>query len=82
MNYRETTMETKIPAVSFSGHRLRMIRTDKRLNQVQLAKALDVAPGTVRDWESERFSPTVAKLCEIAEALECKIQALFEDTRS
>jgi len=82
MTIREMTMEAKTPDVSFNGHRLRMLRTDKRLNQVQLAKILDVAPGTVRDWERERFSPTVAMVCKIAEALECKIGDLFTDTRS
>jgi transcriptional regulator with XRE-family HTH domain len=74
-------METTIPAVSFSGHRLRMLRTDKRLNQTELARVLDVAPGTVRDWESERFSPTVAMVCKIAETLGCPVGELFEDTR-
>jgi DNA-binding XRE family transcriptional regulator len=75
-------MEAIVSKVTFSGHALKVRRTMADRNQIQLADAVGVSPGTVRDWEGERFSPSVAMLCRLVTALDCKIGDLFEDSRS
>lgn len=69
------------PPVQFSGHLLRVLRTEARYKQTELASKLDVQPGTVRDWENDRYRPSVERLCALAVLLDCRISAMFIDTR-
>lgn len=70
------------PAVRFSGHNLRVRRVMRGLNQIQLAAVVPQSTASVRDWESGRSLPGTRTVCRLAEVLDCKIEDLFEDTRS
>jgi DNA-binding XRE family transcriptional regulator len=77
-----TTDTISPPAVQFSGHNLRVRRVMRRLNQTQLGAILPQSPASIRDWEYGRALPSVRTVCRLAEVLDCKIEDLFEDTRS
>lgn len=48
------------------GHRIKQLRVDKGLSQIDLAKALDVQPGTIQRWE-RNFTPPASALVEMVE---------------
>ena len=48
------------------AERLRALRQDKRIGQVQLAKELDVGKSVISLWELGRCEPTLSNLIAIA----------------
>lgn len=48
------------------GERLRALRQEKNIGQIQLAKELDVGKSIVSLWELGRCEPTLSKLVAIA----------------
>lgn len=48
------------------GERLRMLRLEKNIGQIQLAKELDVGKSIISLWELDRCEPTLSKLVAIA----------------
>lgn len=70
------------PVIRFSPHNLRVRRVMRGLNQTQLAAVLPQSTASVRDWEGGRSLPGTRTICRLAEVLNCKIEDLFEDTRS
>ncbi|MFG1892640.1 helix-turn-helix transcriptional regulator [Micromonospora zamorensis] len=62
----------------FSPNALRARRTRLGVNQTQLAGVLAVAPSTVCYWENGRKVPTIHRLPDLATALYCSMDDLFE----
>lgn len=56
---------------------LRHIRTDRGLNQTELAQMLGVTQSSVAQWESGSVMPQGVLLPKIADALGCTIDALY-----
>lgn len=48
------------------GERLRELRQDRHLGQVELAKQLDVGKSIISLWEQNKCEPTLSKLISIA----------------
>ncbi len=48
------------------GERLRVLRQEKGIGQVQLARELDVGKSVISLWELGRCEPTLSKLIAIA----------------
>jgi len=70
------------PPVRFSGHALRMLRTDRRMRQGDLAAACRVTVHTIRSYEAEVITPSMPVLCRLVVALDCQVSGLFTDTRA
>ncbi len=48
------------------GERLRFLRLEKGIGQIQLAKELDVGKSVISLWELGKCEPTLSKLISIA----------------
>lgn len=55
------------------------LRKKKGLSQVQLAEKLNITQGAVSQWEMGLSKPKSEILPELAKALDCTIDELFED---
>ncbi|MDE6442323.1 MAG: helix-turn-helix domain-containing protein [Clostridia bacterium] len=44
------------------GEKLRYLRQEKNINQIQLAKELDVGKSIISLWEQNKCEPTLSKL--------------------
>ena len=49
------------------GERLRALRTEKHMGQIELAKRLDVGKSIISLWEQDKCEPTLSKLVAIAD---------------
>ena len=49
------------------------------MNQIELAKQMNVTQGIVSQWENKKIMPSSEKLPKLAEVLQCSIDDLFED---
>ncbi len=49
------------------GERFKNLRTNKGLNQVEIAKVFDVTKQCVSNWENENIMPSVDMLVKIAD---------------
>lgn len=58
------------------GERLRALRQEKSIGQIQLAKELDVGKSIVSLWELGRCEPTLSKLVAIAKYFDVSIDYL------
>lgn len=64
------------------GTKLRIVRVQKGLSQSELSAASGVPIKTIQRYEQEPNRVDVAKLhtlCELSEALDCKIPDIIED---
>lgn len=48
------------------GEKLRILRQEKGIGQIQLAKELDVGKSIISLWEQDKCEPTLSKLVTIA----------------
>ena len=48
------------------GERLRILRAEKGVGQIQLAKELDVGKSVISLWELDKCEPTLSKLVSMA----------------
>ena len=55
---------------------LRIARERKNVKQKELAKAVGVAPSTIANYEGGTREPSLALLCDIADALDCSLDLL------
>ena len=60
------------------GERIRQLRTERQLQQRQLAEKAGLAPSMVSQIESARLTPSIHTLGKIAGALGVTIAALFD----
>ncbi len=58
------------------GERLRYLRLEKNLGQIQLAKQLEVGKSIISAWELGICEPTLSKLIAIAKFFEVSIDYL------
>jgi len=58
------------------ARRIRSIRKQKKLSQLQLAKMIDVSKSACGQWERGRTCPTVENLAQLAIALEVHFEWL------
>lgn len=58
------------------GERLRALRQEKGIGQVQLAKDLDVGKSIISLWEIGRCEPTLSRLVLIAQYFHVSIDYL------
>lgn len=58
------------------GERLKQLRQERNIGQVQLAKELDVGKSIISLWELERCEPTLSKLVAIAKYFHVSIDYL------
>jgi len=58
------------------GERLRYLRRERNLGQVQLAKQLDVGKSIISSWELGICEPTLSKLITIAKFFDVSIDYL------
>ena len=59
------------------GHRLQLIRNDRRLTQCELAWVLRVTPQTVSGWENGLFQMRLRDARKCARALRCSFLAFL-----
>lgn len=59
------------------GENLRLLRKEHNLTQEQLAEALGVTPGAVHKWETEKATPELVTLVDLAVYFETSIDALL-----
>ena len=62
------------------GAKIRFLRKQKNLKQVQLAEKAGLACSTLCDIEKGRLSPSIKSLEKIAEALEMPVAKFFLDS--
>ncbi|MET7477639.1 helix-turn-helix transcriptional regulator [Streptomyces sp. NPDC005648] len=62
------------------GQEIKRLRTERRMTQRQLARAIDVAELAVYRWERGLRQPRIANLQRLAGAFDVPIAALFGDT--
>lgn len=58
------------------GEKLRYLRQEKNIGQIQLAKNLDVGKSTISLWEQDKCEPTLSKLIAIARYFSVSIDYL------
>ncbi len=58
------------------GERLKHLRQEKGLGQIQLAKELDVGKSIISMWELGKCEPTLSKLVVIAKFFDVSIDFL------
>ena len=58
--------------------KIKSIRMSNKMTQLDLSKKLEVSRSTIANWESGISCPSVAQLPELAAALNCSIDDLFE----
>lgn len=58
------------------GERLRGLRVEKGLGQIQLAKAIDVGKSVVSLWELDKCEPTLSKLIALARFFDVSLDYL------
>lgn len=58
------------------GERLRYLRQEKNIGQVQLAKDLEVSKSIISTWEQGKCEPTLSKLIVVAQYFEVSIDYL------
>lgn len=58
------------------GERLRALRQEKGIGQIQLAKELDVGKSIISLWEIGRCEPTLSKLVAISQYFHVTIDYL------
>lgn len=61
------------------GERLRSIRTERNLTQIELAADLDVSAGRVADWERGARDVRLATVRRLAAALQVDTAELVRD---
>ena len=57
---------------------LRTLRAEKGFSQGQLAKAINVSPGNVSDWETDKSKPGYNALAALARIFEVSADYLLE----
>lgn len=56
---------------------IRVLRTNRHITQVELAKILGITQATLSDWENNKIAPKAERLPEIAKVLKCSVDDLF-----
>lgn len=57
--------------------KLKALRINKDMSQVQVAEALGITVRTLQNWESYTTSPTAMQLVKLSELYECGLDNIF-----
>ena len=60
---------------------IRILRNERKITQIQLAKKLKINQATISMWERGKSNPTAKLLPKLAEILNCSIDELFSDRK-
>lgn len=60
------------------SEKLKSIRKERGMTQIQLAQALNVSNGTVAMWETNERKPNIIMLKKLAKVLGCTTDELLE----
>lgn len=58
------------------GEKLRILRQEKGIGQIQLAKELEVGKSIISLWEQDKCEPTLSKLIAISRFFDVSIDYL------
>jgi transcriptional regulator with XRE-family HTH domain len=58
------------------GERITKLRTDRKISQYQLAKAMEVSRQAVSKWENGQSTPDATKMIKLAELLDTDLEYL------
>ncbi|MBO4938994.1 MAG: helix-turn-helix transcriptional regulator [Oscillospiraceae bacterium] len=58
------------------GERITILRKERNISQLQLAKLLEVSRQAVSKWENDQSSPDTIKLIKLAEVLDTEVEYL------
>lgn len=62
------------------GERIKELREDKGINQLELSKILNVHKGSVSNWENNKRTPDAEMLTKIANFFNCSVDYLLGNT--
>ncbi len=79
---KNTNNNKGISASVFFGERLKSLRSEKQLNQKQVAEKLGVAVSTYANWEQGRREPSLFDIFNLLSVLGISANDLFEDYES
>jgi len=57
--------------------RLKLLRAEKGINQIELARAMDVKQGTIGNWETEKRAPDSETLQKLADYFNVTVDYLL-----
>lgn len=69
-------------AVKSLGKRIKALRLDRKQTQAQLAEVLGCEPMTISRYERGSYAPSIDALEQIAQALDCSMEAFFTSPSS
>ena len=64
------------------GERITILRKERNLSQIQLAKMLDVTRQAVSKWENDQTAPDTIKLIQLADVLDTDVEYLATGNHS
>lgn len=62
------------------GERIKELREEKGINQLELSKMLNVHKGSVSNWENNKRTPDADMLTKIADFFNCSVDYLLGNT--
>jgi putative transcriptional regulator len=62
-------------------NRIRVVLAEKDRTNKWLAQQLDITPGTISNWCSDKMQPSLKTLAKIANALDVDITELLNHTK-
>lgn len=60
-------------------NKLRSLREENKITQIELAKILNVTQSAVAKWENEESKPRADKLIKLAKIFNCSLDELLKD---
>ena len=64
------------------AEKIKHLRREKKLGQIELAKAIGVSPDTYRRWEWGKQEPRLTQLITLAVAFNVDIKEMIDDGQS
>ena len=61
------------------GKKLKELRLEKNLSQVELAKNLNFSNRTISDWEADKIEPNLATIIKICKFYKISVDELLEN---
>ena len=55
---------------------LKLLRTSKKLTQADMGKILNITGATYNGYETEKYEPTIATLCQMADYFDVTLDYL------
>ena len=62
------------------GERLRELRLDRKMTQVEVGKILNVSGNTIYSWETDKQEPSMSTLLKLCDIFNVSLDYLFGKT--